>query len=168
MAWNKVNANLTIAERRAMATKHGMKYHRLYSVYQNMMSRCHVEGAHNYKNYGARGISVCLGWYGNPEAFFKWAFSSGYRRGLYLDRIDNGRDYAPQNCRWVTPKVSARNRRSTRLTLADAAVVYDLSHRGVSQKVVGALYGLCFQAISDIKRGLNWKDAKAYLHGDVQ
>lgn len=31
--------------------------------------------------------------------------------GLWLDRIDNSKGYEPGNCRWVTPKESAKNRK---------------------------------------------------------
>lgn len=31
--------------------------------------------------------------------------------GLYLDRINNNKGYKPSNCRWITSKKSAANRR---------------------------------------------------------
>lgn len=159
MAWNHINENLTTENRRTRATVHGYKYHPLYSVYQGMMTRCHKEGAHNFDGYGARGISVCLEWRGNPVKFIEWGISIGYQHGLYLDRRDNNGDYSPENCQWATPLESARNRRSTKLCVADAAVIKDLALRGVPQKLIGALYGIVFQAVSDIKRNKNWLDA---------
>jgi hypothetical protein len=142
---------------------HGFSNHPISHVYESMMYRCYKDWCHNYKNYGARGIRVCSEWRKDRTKFFKWAFSTGYARGLFLDRIDNDGHYSPENCRWVTPLKSARNRRSTKLNEADAAVIYDLAHRGVSQLVVGALYGVTFQTVSDIKRGRRWPDAKGYV-----
>ena len=163
MAWNHINDKLLTPERRLQlrlqSTTHGMKYHLLYSVYQNMVGRCHVPGSHNYERYGARGISVCSAWRDDPSIFFKWATTSGYTKGLKLDRRDNDGNYSPDNCRWVTAKISARNRRSTKLDLPGAAVVKALALRGVPQKLIGALYGIKFGAVSDIKRGVNWPDA---------
>lgn len=76
-----------------------------------MMNRCYNEKRHNYKNYGGRGISVCEEWKA-LSGFVDWALSSGWEKGLQLDRINNDGDYCPKNCRWVTPKENARNKRT--------------------------------------------------------
>ena len=34
--------------------------------------------------------------------FEKWAYDTGYKVGLSIDRIDSNRDYCPKNCRWTT------------------------------------------------------------------
>lgn len=65
-----------------------------------------------YKNYGARGISVCDEWL-EFEPFCEWALSNGWEKGLELDRIDNDGDYCPENCRWVTTKENSNNKRET-------------------------------------------------------
>jgi hypothetical protein len=69
----------------------------------------------DYKKwYGARGIIICEEWRNDFKAFYDWAMSNGYREDLTLDRIDVNGNYCPDNCRWVTSKQQANNRRNTR------------------------------------------------------
>lgn len=42
--------------------------------------------------------------------FQRWAYAHGYKEGMSLDRIDNTKDYSPDNCRWVNAKVQANNK----------------------------------------------------------
>lgn len=89
----------------------------LYGVWCSMKGRCENPNRPKYKDYGGRGIKVCDEWH-DCGAFAEWAFSSGYKRGLQIDRIDVNGDYCPENCRFVTPKQNSRNRRNTkRLTV---------------------------------------------------
>ena len=83
-----------------------------YGTYHAMMDRCYRKTAANYDYYGGRGIRVCEEWH-NVKAFGEWAESNGYKKGLSLDRIDPQMDYSPDNCRWVTAKAQANNRRNT-------------------------------------------------------
>lgn len=86
---------------------------RIYKVWGGMKSRCYNPNANNYKYYGGRGISVSEDWKDNFLAFYKWSMENGYKEGLTLDREDNGLDYSPENCRWVTMKVQCNNRRNS-------------------------------------------------------
>lgn len=83
-----------------------------YASYHSMMDRCYREKSANYSYYGGRGIRVCGEWH-NIENFEKWALSSGYAPGLWLDRVDVDGDYCPSNCKWATPMEQANNRRNT-------------------------------------------------------
>lgn len=96
--------------------KHGLyrENKNLFNLWQTMKSRCENKNREKYKDYGARGITVCEEWH-TASVFVKWALDNGYKAGLQLDRIDNNAGYSPQNCRWVTPKENSRNRRNAKM-----------------------------------------------------
>lgn len=94
------------------------KASRLSRIFKGMKDRCYNIKAKDYKYYGARGIRVCPEWKvprKGYELFKSWALLHGYTDELTLDRIDNSKDYSPENCRWVTMKTQNNNRRSNRL-----------------------------------------------------
>lgn len=113
--------------------KSGLSKTKLYYILDNIHKRCEDPSTWNYKRYGGRGIKVCDEWsMKNVKSFCTWAYANGYKEGLQIDRIDNNGDYCPSNCRFVTPKDNARNRRSNHMvtvfgetiTLAEAVEKY--------------------------------------------
>ena len=95
-------------------TTHGISSHPIYGAWRNMIRRCKDPKEKEYKNYGARGISVCVEWEDNVTTFYNWAMQNGYKEGLVLDREDNEGNYEPNNCRWINTNVSAENKRLLR------------------------------------------------------
>lgn len=91
-------------------TIHDLSHHRLYRIWSGMKQRCLNSNNVSYPNYGKRGITVNNEWL-KFEIFFK-DMANGYKRGLQIDRTDNNGNYCKNNCRWVTPKQNANNRRN--------------------------------------------------------
>ena len=93
-----------------MYRKHGLRYHKLYYVWQSMHRRCTVKHRINYKHYGGRGIKVCKEWE-DVVIFYNWCMANGYKEGLEIDRINNNGNYEPRNCRFTTSSENSINRR---------------------------------------------------------
>lgn len=95
--------------------KHGGKNTRLFYIWQNMRDRCTRKKNKQYKDYGARGIKVCIEWETSFVAFKDWALKHGYGETLTIDRIDNNKGYCPDNCKWSNKYEQNNNKRNSRL-----------------------------------------------------
>lgn len=98
----------------ALMRTHGGTGTRLYSIWRGMLDRCTNPREASFPRYGGRGIAVCSEW-GTFQTFRQWSLANGYGDDLQIDRINNNGNYEPSNCRWVTFKENARNKRTTRL-----------------------------------------------------
>lgn len=82
---------------------------KLYQAWADMWRRCSPTDREDSRRYYFAGVRVCAEWAYWPD-FAKWASENGWRAGLEIDRIDNGRGYEPGNCRFVTELEQNRNR----------------------------------------------------------
>lgn len=103
-----------------VASKYASSHPRLRGILKHMMSRCHNPNNQDYYNYGARGIWVCEEWKKNTDSFCEWALINGYQDDLSIERIDSGRGYSPDNCKWADPLDQGRNTRRVKMTLENA------------------------------------------------
>jgi len=94
--------------------KHGLSNHPLYTVWNGMNRRCSEPSFKDYNLYGGRGIDVCEKWKTDFKSFYDWAIKNGWQKGLHVDRRKADGNYCPSNCRIVTPKQNANNKRNTR------------------------------------------------------
>jgi hypothetical protein len=81
-----------------------------------MWQRCTNPRNGSFKNYGARGITICKRW----ETFGSFIADMGFRPSPRhsLDRKNNAGNYTPGNCRWATPGEQQGNTRNNRVIAA--------------------------------------------------
>lgn len=96
--------------------RHGMRHTAEYRIWSGMLYRCYNPSSPAFADYGGRQIGVCGGWRG-ANGFAQFVSDMGCRPSPQhsLDRIDNGGDYSPSNCRWAPRLMQARNTRRNRL-----------------------------------------------------
>jgi len=104
------------------ASVHGLADHPLYSTWCKMLDRCENPANPRYRDYGGRGITVCLRWH-DVAAFIEdieaelgqrpeGRTESGLRFAYSIDRIDNDGSYAIGNVQWATWHQQRVNRRA--------------------------------------------------------
>lgn len=95
---------------------------KICAIFNGMKSRCYNQNDKSYRWYGNKGIKICNEWIDNPKSFEDWALSNGYTDGLTIDRINEDKDYCPENCRWITRSDNTKYKSTTSLINVDGEI----------------------------------------------
>lgn len=138
------------------AQTHGLSKTRIYRIYSGMKSRCLNKNYHAYKHYGGRNIKICNEWLGENgfQNFYEWSMKNGYADNLTIDRKDNDNGYSPDNCRWVTQEIQARNKRSNLL----------IEYNGETKSLIewSKELNIPYNILNDRITALKWDAEKAF------
>ena len=109
----------------AINRTHGQSKSRTFNIWLKVIARCTKENDAAYPDYGGRGVKVCEIWRNDFSTFL--ADMGHAPEGMSIDRINNGGNYEPGNCRWATAKEQALNRRS------NVKVVWNGEEKSISE-----------------------------------
>lgn len=125
-----------------LQSTHKMKGAPEYNTWTSMKQRCLNPRNKDYKNYGARGITIFQEWADDFLAFYRYV---GPRpaEGYTLEREDNDGNYEPGNVSWQPLIVQANNNRGNRhltiegvtKTLAQWCREFDRHYGRVHQRI---------------------------------
>ncbi len=132
-------------------TTHGKSHTYMHRLWTDIRNRCNNPRNKSYPFYGGRGIKVCERWEADYSNFV--ADLGTPPPGMQIDRIDNDRDYGPDNCRWTTRAINCRNRRNNHI------IEWNGQRRCI--KEWSELTGISRLAISQRINKLNWPIEKA-------
>lgn len=90
-----------------------------YHAWAGMLQRCVNPSEPSYRNYGARGITVCDHWRDSFENFLADMGPRPSSRHSIDRHPDNNGNYEPTNCRWATSTEQGNNKRTNRLVTID-------------------------------------------------
>lgn len=147
--------------------KHGLSKTRPYIIWRGIIARCYRTDNHDYADYGGRGIKVCDEWKDDFLSFNEWAMNNGYSDKLTIDRIDTNGNYEPSNCRWISSKKQALNRRNTilieykgkEISLSDLSTKLNLPKTTVFRKYNNG------ETVEDI---IAYAESKAHSKGAIK
>ena len=114
-----VNAYEQIHNRRSFVhpksnLSHGLSKNPLYGVWVGMRNRCYNPKMKGYLSCGALGIKIAEEWRNDLPCFMEWAYNNGYKDGLYFMRIDKTKDFAPDNCEFISQAEFFKRRGKTK------------------------------------------------------
>lgn len=120
--------------------RHGLADTRTHRIWMSMRQRCLNPNNPAYKNYGGRGITIDPVW----NTFDQFLADMGEAPdGMSIERIDNEKGYAPDNCKWATRLEQGRNTRKCQpvtfqgvtKTITEWAEQYGIGKSTLSQRI---------------------------------
>lgn len=127
-----------------------------YKAWHSMHQRCENPIDRRYKNYGARGISVCAQW----KTFDRFLDDMGKKpsKHLSLERNDNMKGYSPSNCCWATAQKQAQNTRRTKLSPEKIRDIRIRRSKGQSLRSIAKIYDVTHSTIHAVLAGEFWSN----------
>ena len=140
-------------------TGHGGTKSDLYKVWCGIKRRCYNNHEEKYYRYGERGIKVCDDWRNSFKSFKVWADENNYIKGYHIDRKDNDGDYCPENCRFLSPEESARNKSNLVLNIAKARKIRKVySSDAYNYADIGRIFKIDPSLVRQTVLGYIWKE----------
>lgn len=130
---------------------------RLLQTYKGMRARCYKENDKCFSLYGGKGIKVCDEWLNSADSFCEWAIKNGYADNLSIDRIDNSKNYCPENCRWSDTKTQGRNRKGVKLTMEIARKIREDS-KNMTREELANKYSVAKGTINHVIAKTRWAE----------
>ena len=123
-----------------------------YGIWKTMRNRCNSPASQRWPAYGGRGVKVCDRW---QDSFAAFIDDMGPRPSPdhSLDRIDNGGNYEPGNCRWATRSEQVLNR--------ECVVRYEWNGRMMTPTEIAAETGIPYQVLYQRLHRYKWPDERA-------
>lgn len=90
---------------------HGMSNSKEFKIWKGIKSRCYTPSSSSFKNYGAKGITVCKRWKTSFENFY--ADMGPCPEDFSIERINNKKGYSKSNCKWASRTEQNLNKSNT-------------------------------------------------------
>jgi hypothetical protein len=124
----------------------------------HIRDRCYRKTDKSYRDYGARGITMCDRWLTSFSNFYDDVskLPNFGKDGYSLNRIDNNGNYEPGNVEWVDFTAQQNNKRNNRL------ITYSGKTQTLGQwaKELGLNYSLTWWRMYR----LGWSAEEAFIH----
>lgn len=132
----------------------------LRNIYYGMNERCYNVSHKNFKNYGAKGITVCEEWKKDHGDFYVWAMKNGYKEGLRIDRINPELGYSPDNCQFITHQENIQRRRTITKLNPEKVRLLRKDFNNMTTRAVAKKWGMRHRQIMDIKSRRAWSNVE--------
>lgn len=129
---------------------------RCYRIHHSMILRCYDESHKDYPRYGGRGIKICRQWRNNPKSFYEWSVKNGYSNELSIDRVNNNKNYSPDNCRWATRSQQQQNK-SNSIPIKLVRKVRNMRQKGIKYPEISSLLNISYDKIKYIIVSNHWQ-----------
>ena len=146
--------------KKTVTERHGLTHVPEYQVWRGIKRRCNDPTHKDYKNYGAKGITISDEWVNSFKTFYSDMGQRPFNKAQ-IDRKKNNLGYSKENCHWVTCTANNRNKSTTTLTMEDVRDIRAMYSKGnIMYKEIAEIFGICGAHVGSIIRNENWKEGE--------